>query len=215
MTDYQTEQEEFWVGDFGDEYVDRNKSERLLAANLKFFADALNVAGDVRSVVEFGGNVGMNLRALKLLFPEQEQFGIEINAKAAEELRTHVGAANVFHGSIFDFVPQRQYDLALIKGVLIHIKPEMLASVYDKLHAASKRFILICEYYNPVPVSIVYRGHEDRLFKRDFCGEMLDRFADLRLVDYGFAYKRDPAHSQDDITWFLLEKRGRDVSLGE
>jgi spore coat polysaccharide biosynthesis protein SpsF len=26
------------------------------------------------------------------------------------------------------------------------------------------------------------------------------------LVDYGFAYHRDPAFPQDDITWFLLEK---------
>jgi spore coat polysaccharide biosynthesis protein SpsF len=27
------------------------------------------------------------------------------------------------------------------------------------------------------------------------------------LVDYGFAYHRDPNFPQDDITWFLLEKR--------
>jgi spore coat polysaccharide biosynthesis protein SpsF len=27
-------------------------------------------------------------------------------------------------------------------------------------------------------------------------------------VDYGFAYRRDPNFPQDDITWFLLEKRG-------
>jgi len=43
-------------------------------------------------------------------------------------------------------------------------------------------------------------------FKRDFAGEMLDRYRDLKLVDYGFAYHRDPAFSHDDITWFLLEK---------
>jgi spore coat polysaccharide biosynthesis protein SpsF len=66
---------------------------------------------------------------------------------------------------------------------------------------------LICEYYNPSPVAIPYRGHSDRLFKRDFAGEMLEMFADLKLVDYGFAYHRDPAFPQDDITWFLMEKR--------
>ena len=52
-----------------------------------------------------------------------------------------------------------------------------------------------------------YRGHDARLFKRDFAGEMLDRFSDLRLVDYGFRYHRDPAHPADDLTWFLMEKR--------
>jgi spore coat polysaccharide biosynthesis protein SpsF len=68
--------------------------------------------------------------------------------------------------------------------------------------------ILMGEYYNPSPTAIPYRGHADRLFKRDFAGELLDRFPDLRLIDYGFAYRRDPAFPQDDITWFLLEKRG-------
>ena len=46
-----------------------------------------------------------------------------------------------------------------------------------------------------------------RLFKRDFAGEILDRHADLQLVDYGFAYRRNPQFPQDDITWFLMEKR--------
>ena len=98
-------------------------------------------------------------------------------------------------------------DLALIKGVLIHINPEMLNTVYDKLYKASKRLILICEYYNPSPVAIPYRGHSDRLFKRDFAGEMLDKYSALRLIDYGFSYHRDPAFPQDDINWFLMEKR--------
>ncbi len=28
----------------------------------------------------------------------------------------------------------------------------------------------------------------------------------LRLVDYGFVYRRDPNWPQDNINWFLLEK---------
>jgi spore coat polysaccharide biosynthesis protein SpsF len=56
-------------------------------------------------------------------------------------------------------------------------------------------------------VAIAYRGHSDRLFKRDFAGEIMDRHSQLRLVDYGFAYRRDPNFPQDDITWFLMEKR--------
>ena len=71
---------------------------------------------------------------------------------------------------------------------------------------SSKKYILICEYYNPSPTTISYRGHSDRLFKRDFAGEMLDKFSDLKLVDYGFSYHRDNSFPQDDITWFLLQK---------
>ena len=51
-----------------------------------------------------------------------------------------------------------------------------------------------------------YRGHTEKLFKRDFAGEMLDRFNDLKLADYGFVYRRDMLFPQDDINWFLLEK---------
>jgi hypothetical protein len=30
----------------------------------------------------------------------------------------------------------------------------------------------------------------------------------MRLVDYGFIYRRDPNFPLDDANWFLLEKRG-------
>jgi spore coat polysaccharide biosynthesis protein SpsF len=56
-------------------------------------------------------------------------------------------------------------------------------------------------------VEVPYRGNSGKLFKRDFAGEMLDRYSDLQLLDYGFGYHRDPQFPVDDITWFLLEKR--------
>ena len=91
--------------------------------------------------------------------------------------------------------------------MLIHINPEALPQVYDKLVAASSRYLLVVEYYNPVPVAVTYRGHTDRLFKRDFAGEIMDRHPQMQLVDYGFSYRRDPNFPQDDGNWFLLEKR--------
>ena len=36
----------------------------------------------------------------------------------------------------------------------------------------------------------------------------MDRHPSLSLIDYGFAYRRDPTFPQDDITWFLMEKGG-------
>ena len=65
---------------------------------------------------------------------------------------------------------------------------------------------LIAEYYNPTPIKVEYRGHKEKLFKRDFCGEMLDQYSDLTLLDYGFLYHRDNNFPQDDISWFLIEK---------
>jgi pseudaminic acid biosynthesis-associated methylase len=108
--------------------------------------------------------------------------------------------------SILEYQPGRMFDLVLIKGVLIHLKPEVLPQVYDTLFAASARYVLLAEYYNPSPIALPYRGHSDRLFKRDFAGELMDRCPRLKLVDYGFAYRRDPNFPHDDLTWFLLEK---------
>jgi spore coat polysaccharide biosynthesis protein SpsF len=65
---------------------------------------------------------------------------------------------------------------------------------------------LVAEYYDPKPVTLKYRGHDNKMFKRDFAGELLDKYQDLRLLDYGFCYHRDPSFPQDDISWFLMEK---------
>lgn len=205
--DYATPQESFWAGQFGSDYIGRNNSDQLLASNLSFFSKALKHAGRLSSCIEFGANVGMNLKALQLLYPGIGLRGVEINPDAARMLKTLIGDENVYEGSIFDCSVDRGADLSLIKGVLIHINPEMLPIVYEKLYRASQRFMLICEYYNPSPVSVPYRGHTERLFKRDFAGELMDKYPDLSLIDYGFTYRRDPAFPQDDATWFLLGKR--------
>jgi pseudaminic acid biosynthesis-associated methylase len=204
---YITEQENFWTSEFGSQYIVRNESDKLLASNLNFFTKALKYAGKILSCIEFGANIGMNLKALQLLYPGVCLKGIEINSDAAKQLGALIGQKNIYEGSIFNYPETDKADLVLIKGVLIHINPDMLSVVYEKLYAASSRYLLVCEYYNPSPTMVSYRGHIDRLFKRDFAGEMMDKYPDLHLVDYGFAYRRDPAFPQDDITWFLMEKR--------
>jgi len=203
---FKTEQENFWAESFGNEYIDRNQGPQLLASNLNFFTKALERAGKINSCLEFGANIGMNLKALKLLYPSIFLNGIEINKQAAKELGQVIGENNVINSSIFDFDINQKSDISLIKGVLIHINPDMLDVVYQKLYDASSSYILIAEYYNPTPVTIAYRGHQDKLFKRDFAGEFLKKFSDTILIDYGFSYRNDPAFPQDDITWFLIKK---------
>jgi pseudaminic acid biosynthesis-associated methylase len=204
---YKTEQENFWAGDFGVEYIKRNQGDVLLASSLNFFSRALQATSDLNSCIEFGANIGMNLRALKLLHPKLEHHAIEINANAVLQLETAIPAAHIFQSSILDFNPQQTWDLSLIKGVLIHINPDELPQVYDKLVFSTSRYLLVAEYYSPSPVAISYRGHTDRLFKRDFAGELMARHPKMKLLDYGFVYHLDPNFPQDDITWFLMEKR--------
>lgn len=202
-------QEEFWRGSFGSDYSDRNVGQGLVASNTALFARALVRAGAPRMVLELGANIGMNLVALGHLFPEASLHAVEINAKACEQLRAFLPTGHVTEGSILEEGPSTGFDLVLIKGVLIHIAPDLLPVAYRRAVERTDRHLLICEYYNPTPVEVPYRGERERLFKRDFCGEILEQHPEMRLVDYGFVYHRDPSFPLDDITWFLLEKQGR------
>lgn len=206
MKKYKTDQEEFWAGQFGDEYVGRNQGRQIIAGNTALFSRIMSRTTGLKSTIEFGANIGMNLVAIRQLYPEMELSAIEINASAVERL-TQLGDVKVYAQSILDFKCDYQRDLVLIKGVLIHINPDVLPQVYDLLYRTSKRYICLVEYYNPSPVEVPYRGHTGKLFKRDFAGELLSKYPDLALVDYGFVYHRDVNFPQDDLTWFLLEKK--------
>jgi len=183
------------------------KDRALLSSNVSFFAKALEASCGLQSCIEFGANIGMNLRALQILYPDIKLHGIEINPHAAQQLSQFIGPEQVTQASILDVDNTPVCDLSLIKGVLIRINPDALPRVYQKLVAATRRYLLVSEYYNPTPVKVSYRGHSDRLFKRDFSGEIMDLHPEMQLVDYGFVYHRDPKFPQDDTTWFLLEKK--------
>lgn len=194
------EQERFWSGQFGNDYSQRNVGR--VASNIEFFRRALKGV-DIRSIIEFGANIGENLQALRQLYPKAFLTGLEINEEAAKQLGNV--ADQVCYGSMLEFAVAETWQLAFTKGVLIHIAPDNLPKAYEVIYQSSDQYILIAEYYNPTPTVIPYRGHLDRLWKRDFAGEMLDKYKDLRLIDYGFVYHRDQ-YPQDDLHWFLMEK---------
>lgn len=207
---YQTEQENFWSGDFGDQYIERNGNTReFVASAIGLFSRILCRTEGIHSVIEFGPNIGLNLKAIRLLLPHVGVAAVEIDHKAVQQLRDDAffeRQIQVYEQSVLEYQPAETYDLALAAGVLIHIHPDALPQVYETLYRSSRKYICISEYYNPAPVEIPYRGHQGKLFKRDFAGEFLDRYPDCKLVDYGFQYHRDQNFPGDDRTWFLLEK---------
>jgi len=206
MEQYQTRQEEFWAGEFGDSYVDRNDSSQLTGAKAAFWTKVLSHARQIKSVIELGANIGLNLRAIQSILPEVSLAGVEINKKAYSQL-CQIPDIRAYNESVFDFSAEQTYTLSVSCGLMIHINPEFLPVVYDVLYRSTDKYILVAEYYNPTPVTVNYRGYGDRLFKRDFPGEMLERFSDLSLVDYGFVYHGDPKFPLDDLHWFLLTKQ--------
>ena len=49
-----TEQEHFWKGEFGDEYISRNEGLKLLAYKTYYFSSILKVSGKlIRSILKY------------------------------------------------------------------------------------------------------------------------------------------------------------------
>ena len=147
---FQTEQERFWAGEFGNEYIERNRSR--VCVNIHFFSKILSKTSNVNSIIEFGSNIGSNLIAIHQLLPDIKLAAVEINKKAVEELNRIDYISEIFPVSIIEFQPKKMYDLCFVKGVLIHINPDKLKGIYKLLYNSCSKYILVAEYYNPSPV---------------------------------------------------------------
>jgi len=201
-----TEQETFWKGSFGNEYIDRNKGDRFLAIAKENLENGLRKASNISSVIELGSNIGNNIVTLNQMISSLDAVAVEINPIAAEQLQK-LDICDVKNESILDFKSDRTFDLSFTSGVLIHISPDHLNEVYKTLYETSHKYILILEYYNHQPEEILYRGHEAKLYRRDFCKDIMDEYPDLKLIDYGFLYHNTPdSPRKEDLYWFLMEK---------
>jgi len=198
------EQELFWSESFGDDYTDRN-NRSLITNNINLFEKILKNI-EIKTVFEIGCNRGLNLEAINTINNTIELNGLEINTKAYEILKNLNICNTLYNQSIFEYNSNDTYDLVFSKGVMIHINPDKLQLLYEKLYNMSKKYIVIAEYYSRQVQEINYRGNTNKLFKRDFCGEIMNKYSSLKLIDYGFVYHSDPKYPLDDITWFLLEK---------
>lgn len=195
------EQTEFWRGEFGDEYTARQ--EDMIYKNIHFFINFSHTLTNVESLIEFGAGSGMNLIAIENMFNIQTT-GIEVN-KMAHRLLSNISGVQAINACFLeDNFISYGYDMSMTKGVLIHIEPSNLRKAYERLYASSKKYILIAEYFSVQPREIEYRGHTGKMWARDFGGEMLDMFSDLKLIDCRFHYNR--LTGQDNLTSWLFKK---------
>jgi spore coat polysaccharide biosynthesis protein SpsF len=197
-----TEQEIFWETDFGNKYVKRNiKSDRILTIGKDLISNKVLI----NEVLELGANIGLNLDAIKRIYPKVKTYGVEIN-----KLAFNIGKKKhkFYNKPILNFKSKKKYDLVCSVGVLIHQNPKHLNAFYNKLYSLSKKYIYLSEYFNPTPVMVKYRKNKDKLFKRDFAKELWIKFPKLKLIDYGFHWKEDPKlkNNCDNSNWFLFQK---------
>jgi pseudaminic acid biosynthesis-associated methylase len=196
---FETEQEKFWAGSFGNEYTDRNTGPQVPADVLQ------RISRPLASAIEFGANRGLNIYAIQKLFNPVRIKAVEINSYAASKLVNY--GCDVENISIFDYKSDETYELALVCGVLIHLNPDRLKDAYRIIGGSSSKYVVLSEYFNPTPIEITYRGHAERLYKRDFAAEFLKENPEFQLIDYGFHYAHG-TYPADNQTWFLLQRKG-------
>jgi pseudaminic acid biosynthesis-associated methylase len=198
-----------WAGNFGSEYTERNSASadalrgraRMWAAMGKAFHD-----DPPKTALEVGCNLGLNLRVLPGLF-DMELSAIEPNDAARERvLKDKVLPPERLFAGFGDKIPLADgaVELAFTTGVLIHVHPDHLPATVDEICRVSSKYVLCAEYFSPRAETLTYRGNEGLLFRNDFGGVYMDRHPELKLVDYGFFWKR--ATGLDDATWWLFRK---------
>jgi spore coat polysaccharide biosynthesis protein SpsF len=189
--------ERLWAGEFGDEYVDRNRN---VGQARGAFWDGILRATDPASVLEVGCNIGENLRWL--IQPGRRVAGIDVNRRALGVLRAalpQVDAREAPARSLpFD---DGAFDLTFTMGVLIHQPEETLGPVMDEMVRCSRHWVLVGEYYGAVTEEVPYRGVDGALFRRDYGTLFLNRFGSLRLEQSGFLGRAD---GWDDVSWWLF-----------
>jgi pseudaminic acid biosynthesis-associated methylase len=199
-----------WTGEFGDTYVDRNDyADWKIPQGTEAFRRILGNL-PIDSILEVGSNIGLNLLCLNELFQGKKQlFAVEPNKKALEKLTSQVRLklAGVWNCDAFHLpLADSEVDLVFTSGVLIHIAPDDLGRATDEIVRVARKYVLCIEYFSHQPVEVPYRDRQGLLFKRDFGGFYLDRYPQLRWVDYGFIWQRE-FRLFDNLHWWLFEKQ--------
>ena len=82
------EQEKFWSGEFGNNYINRNKSKKLKKNTDHFFEKIFKDKKiKISNIIELGANIGNNLESLGKIFKNSSLFAVEINNNACDILK--------------------------------------------------------------------------------------------------------------------------------
>lgn len=209
-----TVQEQFWKGDFGKEYTDRNKWSTdeewdktyidtwgltKLEINDKVLKD---LPRDIK-ILEVGCNYGAQLRGLQRM-GFTNLYGVELQSYAVEQSKKAYSGLNIITGSGFD-LPFKDgfFDLVCTNGVLIHISPKDHHAFMREIYRCSKQYIMGWEYFDNNLTELSYRNNQGYMWKADYSKIYQDNFPDLK--ETGKHLVKYLANDNQDAI-FILEK---------
>lgn len=213
-----TKQTDFWSGEFGKEYTDRNTSENIQVWNENYknlygvsrfdmFNTFISKLNKESKILEVGCNSAQQLVALQTL-GFKNLYGIELQSYAVEKAKNITKDINIIQGSAFD-IPFKDgyFDLVMTNGVLIHISPDDIPKALSEIVRCSKQYIMGFEYFSEESEEVNYRGNKGFLWKMNYAKTYINKFSNLSLVkEVQYPYVVEEETGNID-SMFLLKKK--------
>lgn len=213
-----TPQIEFWSGEFGRDYTDRNTytpeswdafyRHHFGVTKLEMNADALGDLPKDARILEVGCNIGLQLLGFQRM-GFTNLYGIELQHYAVEKAKSMTSGIQIIQGSGFD-LPFKDgfFDLICTNGVLIHNAPDDHPAFMGEIVRCSKRLVMGFEYYSEELTSIPYRGQTGFLWKTDFAKRWSTLFPELKLTYQRIYPYLSAQESGNRDCVFILGKQG-------
>ena len=209
--DINSKQREFWKGNFGAEYAERNFSLKNVNSSYEketgvtvesIFQTFFKKINRNSKILELGCNVGLNLGILGNM-GFNNLTGLEINSETIKLAKTRNSEITFINSSIEEYDSENEkFDLVFTAGVLIHINPKVLDLILNKIIKLTTRYIFGFEYFSEKLEEISYRGNENVCWKQNFPSAYNKLLPEIKTVkEQKFYYKNNSC----DIA-FLLEK---------
>jgi len=209
-TESDVEQRKFWSEEFGENYINRNKTmdevnqiyEKQTGITVeKIFENFFSELDRKSKILELGCNIGLNLSTLRKM-GFSNLHGLELNKKAVEIAKKNNPEIKFINSSIEDFDPKgEKFDLVYTAGVLIHIHPSTLSAIVEKMLDLTKEYIFGFEYYSDNLVEIKYRGHSNVCWKQNFPLLFMKSLPTLKIIkEEKFLYRDENVY---DIAYLL------------
>lgn len=209
-----SDQEKYWSGPFGKNYLERNPKsgeevDRLYLEKYGIKRSELNEEFlgnfDKNSrILEVGVNCGSQLELLENM-GFKDLWGIDVSQDALAMLKKKHPNYNVVLASAVD-IPFKNnfFDIVFTSGVLIHIHEKNLGKVIDEIVRVSKKYVFGFEYFSNERTEIEYRGNKNLLWKDNFVNKYIERYHNINII------KRQMIKYKDEEIYdemFLLELR--------
>lgn len=188
--------EDFWRGEFGKQYTERNRVDyRARVPFWQYIVDATNAT----EFLDVGCNAGWNLRALRSINDQFGLSGVDVNVEALKEAQAEgFDVVESPADRVVEVFGPKAAQLTVTSGVLIHVAPLDLLRVMTAIRDVTSQYVLAVEYESDEEREIEYRGHGGKLWARPF-GKLYEALG-LSLVEYG------QAEGFDRCTYWLMSR---------